>query len=307
MKTKLLLLITLFFSTYTFAQTLVSYPQRTSEYSFFSSNAGSFDEGADELGMWANGSSPQQIIGWRNFTESGLTGGTTSTMSINDSFTITVSATRAYTQIGIALLSSPTSIVNWNDRHNNYAVQVNLNGPDLGGWSPWQVVSNGGIAVSTSISGDQTNYLDTKIKFTLTGTNTMEVSFNDDVAQTKNITLNNINITGYSIYLSNDWDGDSNQNIYWKPTTEYKYATTLSTSEVSKNSISLNVINNNIEIAGLDINEKFEINIHDFSGKLVKSFNEKSTLDLNNISAGLYILNFKSDNNKTLSKKVIVE
>jgi hypothetical protein len=47
---------------------------------------GNFDDGTNQFGMWANGSGAKQSVAWRNFTETGLPGGTATTMSINDSF-----------------------------------------------------------------------------------------------------------------------------------------------------------------------------------------------------------------------------
>ena len=63
----LLLLITAFNLN---AQTTVNYPQRVANYdAFFSDNGGNFDNGADEFGMWANGSDPKQSVAWRAFTQ----------------------------------------------------------------------------------------------------------------------------------------------------------------------------------------------------------------------------------------------
>ena len=125
------------------AQTTINYPQRAAHYvATFTDSGGNFDDGADQFGMWANGSGAKQSVAWRNFTETGLPGGTATTMSVNDSFTITVSATQSsFGVIGVALLSSPSSTASWADRINNYAVQVNLNG-NSGANDPWEVVSS---------------------------------------------------------------------------------------------------------------------------------------------------------------------
>ncbi|MDG1379918.1 MAG: hypothetical protein P8P73_07915, partial [Flavobacteriaceae bacterium] len=206
------------------AQTTINYPQRVANYNaFFTDSGGNFDNGTDEFGMWANGGSLNgQSVGWRNFTQDGTTTGTASTMAIGDSFTITVSATQAsFGQIGIALLSSPTTTSSWADRINNYALQVNLNG-NGGANDPWEVVSTGGT-VNASTIGGSTAYADFTFTFTLTTASGMTVSINNG-AETFNVTLNNQNITGYSVYFADDWNGIANSNIYWKPNTEYTYA-----------------------------------------------------------------------------------
>ncbi|MGM5469473.1 hypothetical protein ACS386_04290 [Flavobacteriaceae bacterium LMO-SS05] len=208
------------------AQTTVNYPQQVANYNaLFSDGGGQFDNGATEFGMWANiGGTAKQSVAWRSFTEDGTTTGTPSTMAIGDSFTITLSATQAsFGVIGLALLSSP-STTNWADRISNYAVQVNLNG-NSGANDPWELVSSGGT-INPSTIGGSTSYADFKFKFTLDTATTMTVSMNDG-AETFNITLNNTDITGYSVYFADDWNGVANANIYWKPTTEYTYLTTL--------------------------------------------------------------------------------
>lgn len=225
-------------------------------------------------------------------------------MPIGDSFTITVNAKRAYDQIGIALLSSPTATVSWADRHNNYAVQVNLNGPDAGGWSPWEVVSTGGTVNASSINASQTDYANFVFKFTLNSATEFNVDMNNG-AETFNVTLNNQNITGFSIYLANDWTGEANQNIYFKPTTQYTYATSLSTEDFSKSNISLNVIDNVIELNGLNYNETFELDIYDLSGRLVKKLHQKSNLSIQELAQSVYIVKLKTEDNKLFSKKII--
>jgi len=205
------------------AQTTVNYPQRVANYdATFTDGGGNFDDGSENFGMWANYDAKQSVA-FRNFTESGVPGGTATTMAVGDSFTITVSATQAsYGVIGLALLSSPSATASWADRINNYAVQVNLNGND-GNNDPWEVVSTAGT-INTSSIGGSTSYADFVFKFTLNTATTMNVSINNDT-EVFDVTLNNSNITGYSIYISDDWNGVANSNIFWKPTTEYVYAT----------------------------------------------------------------------------------
>lgn len=290
------------------AQTTVSYPQQIGNYNatYIDSGSGSglYDNGTTELGMYAHTDGAKQVVAWRNFTEDGSTTGTFSTMVVGDSFTITVATTQAIGQIGIALLSSPTSTNTWIDRQNNYAVQVNLNGPSYSGWSAWQIISSNGTLDQSGIWGAVETYKDLKIKFTLSSATEMNVSLNDG-AETFDVTVNNQNITGYSIYLQDDYDSSSNKNIYWKPITEYRYASTLPVEEFSKDQISLNFIDNNLEIEGLEYNRKFVLDVYDLNGKLVKKINEKSCLNLNELASAVYILKLKTENNIVVSKKVI--
>lgn len=286
------------------AQTTVNYSQKAENYQIYSSGAGIYNDGTENIGMWANYDA-KEVVGFRNFTETGLPGGTASTMAIGDSFTITLSATRAYGQIGIALLSSPTSTTTWLDRHNNYAVQVNMNG-NTGSYDPIEIVSNAGTVDVSTISGS-TTYADFKFTFTLLTNTTMAVSINDGAA-VYNVTLNNTNITGYSIYLADDWNGSVNANIYWKPTTEYVYASTLSASEfVQEQQVSLapNPTNNSFTVN----KEISNLEIFDITGKLVKSyagnFTKNSNFTVSDLSKGIYLVQVKNMSGQLSTTKLI--
>ena len=289
------------------AQTTIVYPQRSANYNtFFSDGGGQFDDGTDNFGMWANiGGTAKQSVAWRNFTQDGTTTGTPSTMAVGDSFTITVSATRAYGVIGLALLSSPTTTASWADRINNYAVQVNLNG-NGGTYNPWEIVSTGGT-INASTIGGSTTYADFKFTFTLNTANTMTVSINNGT-ETFNITLNNQNITGYSVYFSDDWNGSANANIYWKPTTEYTYAITLNNKRFDSNQSKVvfpNPVTNTFK-TGTSINS---LKIYDIAGKLVKEFNGSFDLnheyDISYLRSNIYILKMKNNSgNQTITKLV---
>lgn len=287
------------------AQTTVQYPQRQANYNaFFSDSGGYFDNGADEFGMWANGGGAKQSVAWRAFTETGLIDGTPSTMAVGDSFTITVAATQAsYGQIGVALLSNP-STTSWDDRISNYAVQVNLNG-NTGANDPWEVVSSGGTVNASSIGGSQT-YADFKFKFTLNSTTTMTVSINDG-AETFNVTLNNTNITGYSVYFADDWNGATNANIYWKPTTEYTYAVTLGIEDANFDNFKLYP---NLVKSTFKINKSVtSVRIFDLTGKLVKTFkgnfSTTDTFDISGLTQNMYLAKIEAANGQIATSKLI--
>jgi hypothetical protein len=277
------------------AQTTISYPQRVANYdAFFTDGGGNFDELTDQFGMWANFNAKQSVA-WRNFTEDGTTAGTPSTMQIGDSFTITVSATQAsYGVIGLALLSSPLSTSTWDDRINNYAVQVNLNG-NSGANDPWEVLSTGSTIDASAIGGS-ISYVDFKFKFTLDTDTTMTVSINDGAFSTS-VTLNNQNITGYSVYIADDWNGDANANIFWKPTTEYTYATTLNNKKFDLDtsfSMFPNPVNNTFSI----IKDIRGLQIFDVTGKLVKTFkgnfSKGYSFDVSNLNKSIYLLKIET-------------
>jgi len=87
---------------------------------------------------------------------------------------------------------------------------------------------------------------------------------------------------------------------------DYGYLeSTLPVEEFSKNLISINLIENNLEIEGLEYNQKFELKVYDLNGRLVKKMNEKSSLNLNELVQSVYILKLEIADNLTVTKKVI--
>ncbi|WJJ97447.1 T9SS type A sorting domain-containing protein [Algibacter luteus] len=289
------------------AQTTVNYVQQAENYNaFFTDSGGSFNNGATEFGMWANGGGAKQSVAWRNFTQDGTTTGTPSTMAIGDKFTITVSATQAsFGVIGLALLSSPTATTTWADRINNYAVQVNLNG-NSGANDPWEVVSNGGTTNASSI-GSSDSYADFKFEFTLNTATTMTVSINDG-AEVFNITLNNQDITGYSVYFQDDWNGTANANIYWKPTSEYTYAVTLSTRKLATND-GIKVFPNPVS-KSFSLNQNVErLEIYTITGKLYKttigSFEVGHVFDVSMLNKGIYLVKVINTENELSIIKLV--
>jgi len=153
-KNYLLTMLSLVFCFAIQAQTTIAYTQQNSSYNdtFTDGTAGAFDNGADELGMYANSSGAKQVVSWKNFTDDGSTVGNATTMKVGDIFKISLAAYQAFGQIGVSLLSSPTATTSWDDRTNNYAVQVNLNGNN-GSYDPWEIISKGGTVNNSTITG----------------------------------------------------------------------------------------------------------------------------------------------------------
>lgn len=298
------LLMTLLMTGSLCAQTTVPYLQQTANYeTFFTDGGGNFDNGGTEFGMWANGGNTKSVA-WRHFTESGDIAGTQSAMAVGDSFTITLSATRAWGQIGISLLGT-YSTGSWANRASLYSVQVNLDGNSGAFDLPWQIVSTGGTIDSSTIFGSDT-YADTKFKFTLDTATTMTIVINDDVANTFNVTVNNPNIVGYAIYQDNDWNGSSNANVFWKPTTEYTYAMTLSTDEFSSSKVTVFSSEGKLNIKGLTSNENYSLSIFDTMGRQVKSLKSNATIiDISELNTAVYFLTLEISDGEKYQEKII--
>lgn len=249
MKRNLLFLILLLCGYFVNSQTTVTYTQQTGNYysTFTTGTAGNFNQGATEMGMYANGSGTKQVASFRKIKTDGNNGGSDRSMQVGDRFTIRVAATRAFGQIGVALLASP-STGSWANRHSNYAIQANLDGPAYSGsgYGNWYLRFNGGATSATTYSGDQTNYRDFTFEFTLTAPDRMNVAIttsNGPATTTFNdVQLNTSNpITDFCVYLEDDWDGDNNSNIFWKQTT----------TNTNTGAVSLGSSNNSFTVSGV--------------------------------------------------------
>ena len=180
----------------------------------FNSGGGFFNNGSVELGMWAN-TNAKQTVAWRDLkTTSDNSGTATRSLQIGDEFSITVNCTRAFGQIGFSLNASGTqggSYVN-----NISGSKLRINTDNFGSW----YISNGSSAASFNYSPSQDIFRDYTFKVKILSPTLITASlfvnggFHSDV---KNFNLLNANpITSFSIYGSDMWDGNSNENAYWK-------------------------------------------------------------------------------------------
>ena len=207
------------------SQTTLSIEHRTAYYyaSFFD-GGGYFDNSSDEVGMWANTAISKQTALWRQLKTTGNNTGSLRPMQTGDKMTITVAAKRARGRIGCALLSSPIVGGSWANRESNYAISVNLDGPLNTGsfWGNWYIKFKDGGTSSTNFGGTESTFYNYTFEFILTSSDRMNVNIYDNNGHSYSfydIQVNNTNpITDYSIYLEDDNNGSSNQNIYWKPT-----------------------------------------------------------------------------------------
>ncbi len=206
-----------------FGQTTVTYTQQVANYyaTWTTGTAGSFNQGANQVGMFANGAGTKQVVRWRKFRTDG-SGASTSdrSLQVGDQFVVTISATRANGRMGFALLANPTATASWADRENNYAISFNMDGPGTGGGYTWYAKYSGGTTStgSANVNGQQTAYKNFTFTLTLTAPDRMNATWTDGTTTStlNDIPLNSANpITDYSIFLDDDWDGGANRNIFW--------------------------------------------------------------------------------------------
>lgn len=80
---------------------------------------------------------------------------------------------------------------------------------------------------------------------------------------------------------------------------------TLPVNDYLNSLFSLNLIENTIQIEGLEYNQKFKLDVYDLSGKSIKKMNEKSTLTINELTPAVYILKLTIEDKGNISKKVV--
>jgi autotransporter-associated beta strand protein len=221
-KTLVLTLSLVFIGLSASAQTTVTYPQQVGNYysNWTTGTAGAFNQGAFQVGMFANGGGTKQVVSWRKF-RTDASGSATSdrAMQVGDQFVVRISATRAFGKMGFALLASPVT-GNWANRESNYAISFNMDGPGYAGGYTWYAKYAGGTTSvgSSNVNGQQTTYKDFTFTLTLIAPDRMNASWTDGITTSNlfDIPLNTSSaITDYSIFLEDDWDGGANRNIFW--------------------------------------------------------------------------------------------
>jgi len=199
----------------------VTLVQQTGNYNAsYDNSGGAFDPDGVQMGMWANGGGAKQTVRWRNFRTQGGSGGNNRNLQIGDVFKITVSATRAYGQIGLSLNASGTQGSSWDNRISGSRLYANTD--NFGAW--YVNRSGGNTTFGAGYNPIQGTYKDYAFTFRITSETTADAYLTVDGSDyhAYNLTMNGsagTNINAYSVYLADDWDGGANQNIYWKQNT----------------------------------------------------------------------------------------
>jgi autotransporter-associated beta strand protein len=194
------------------AQTTVTYVMQDANFpTQFNDGGDFFNNGGAELGMWAN-SGNKKTVGWRTFKTAGDNTGSNRALQVGDIFKITISATRAFGEIGFSLNAGGTqgsSYLNNVSGSRLYCSTVN--------YAAWKV--NGTSSLSyVPIQSTAKDYIFT-IRITSSTTADVFLTVDGTDYRAYNLTMNGSgNIDAFSIYGADMWDGDSNDDAYWKQT-----------------------------------------------------------------------------------------
>jgi autotransporter-associated beta strand protein len=202
------------------SQTTVTYTMQDANFPTQVNNGGDFfNNGSTELGMWANSGS-KQTAGWQNFTTTGAAGGTARNLQVGDIFTITVAATRAFGQIGFSLNAGGTQGTSY--ANNISGSRMYISTDNNAAWSV-KGLSGGGTS-SLSYVPLQDTFKDYRFTVRVTSQTTADAFLTVDGTDYRahNLTLAGSagsNISSFSIFGADMWDGNSNENAFWKQTT----------------------------------------------------------------------------------------
>jgi hypothetical protein len=258
----------------------------------FNSGGDFFNQSASVLGMWAN-QGAKQTVAWRNFKTAGDDSGSNRSLQIGDEFTITISCTRAFGQIGFSLNSEGSQGSSY--ANNVSGSKLRINTDNYGSW----YISNGSTSSSFDYNPSENTFRD--YKFVIKILSPTLISANLYVngvwfSGVQNFSLLNSNpITALSIYSSDMWDGSSNDNAFWKDcsvtaTTTVELGYGLSSGNLNPGLITNGLIansnatisNNAVFIGGNAGTSIILDQANSFSG--LTTVNQNATLQLNSLS-----------------------
>ena len=290
------------------AQVTTNYPHRDTHYTAVTDGGGFFNQDTDQVGLWANQGNKQSLV-FRAFDSNGDGTGDAITMDAGDTFTITLSAKRAYGEIGVALLNSPTATASWTDKTNNsiaHCILAGPNGPESGSnWAPWKAYSNSNSTETFAATGDAENYTDFVIEFNISSENEITITLG---GESKTLTVNSPTATHFSAWLNDDWSGSSNSNIYLKPTTQLVQNTLSIDTQTGSSRVLVSTTGD------IYFGEKghYELEVFNVQGKRVlnKSLDTQSRNQKVNfgLTKGLYLLKVNTEiSTNSFVKKMIVK
>jgi autotransporter-associated beta strand protein len=204
------------------AQTTVTYTQQNSLYanSFFD-GGGWFNPNGTQLGMWANtNATAKEAVAWRDFKTAGDNTGSARSLQVGDRFTITVQASSAFGGIGFSLNDNGTQGSSYANRVSGSRLYVQ----EVGTGGSWEVNNSAGFtSLNYNVSSTTRDYT-FEVTMTSESTANVQMLVNGTSVSNRayNLSLNGTagaNIDAYSIWLKDNWNGSSNQDIFWEQET----------------------------------------------------------------------------------------
>ncbi|MFY7885986.1 MAG: hypothetical protein ACOVOV_14195, partial [Dolichospermum sp.] len=215
LQTLLCLALLVFLANQAKAQTTVTYTLDNAGYYTTRTNSAGAYTSTGEWRMWANGGGAKEVVSYRNFKTQGDNGGSDRSLQVGDRVDVTVSATAATGHIGFSL-NAGNNTTDYSTRNTNSRLYVQVDGTT----GSWYVNHNGG---NTSLSYNvNTTRRDYEFRIFITSQTTCNVEFYVNGgfhSRLFNLTMNGsagANISGFSLYLKDDWNGSANSDIYWK-------------------------------------------------------------------------------------------
>jgi len=264
------------------------------------------------MNIWTNG---DDLVLWKNFTDNGLPTGNPLTMAVGDSFKINYKGNGLWggNQVGVSLLSSPSATAVYADRNSNYAVQIKMDGISNAS-TTWEIVSSGGTVTTSTVTTNSGTYGVYELIFTLETATTLTVVINKygwqavspwayelQSSSSDTITLNNSNITGYSIYAS----GWMNGEVRFLQPTEH-LTSSLGIEDYDKlNSVKIYHYDSKIHVHGIDNADKYNLEVYDLLGRLVQTISENNS----NVSLvpSIYIVKLEIEGKGIITHKIVVK
>ena len=189
--------------------------------SFTDGDAGWFNSSNTQLGFYAKSTGLKQAAAWQSLTITGAgNSGTSRSLQVGDEFRITARTTRAFGQVGFSLNASGATGSNYGNRTNNTRLFINTD--NNGSWYVGGL--SGGATSSFGYTPSQDSYRNYEFRVFITSATTGYVDLYVDGAyfnSAYNLTFGGSsgqNLNGFSMYGSDMWDGNSNDDGFFSST-----------------------------------------------------------------------------------------
>jgi len=250
--------------------------------------AGAFNEGSAEIGMFANGSGTPEVVVWRDFKTAGNNTGSARSLQVGDVFTITVSATASFGGIGFSLNDGGTQGSSYANRVSGSRLYVQ----EVGTSASWEVNSSTGFtSLNYNVGATRRDY-SFEVYITSESTANVRLLVNgvDGGNRAYNLTLNGTagaNIDAFSMWLKDDWNGSSNENIFWKQETSVENTGVVELGYfLASGTFTPGVITDGLEANSTGTSSANAVNVGGDAGSVVILNNNNTYTGLTTVNAG---------------------